>query len=94
MFSASRIFSCSVLLLALAGLCAGCGKGGGDSTATPEAGDSKAGAAGKRIIILTNGTSPFWDAAKIGAQEAAADLKVSEAGLRVCLLYTSAAADE
>ena len=37
----------------------------------------------KRIIILTNGTSPFWDAAKIGAQDAAKDLDVEGAGLRV-----------
>ncbi|MEC7775602.1 MAG: substrate-binding domain-containing protein, partial [Planctomycetota bacterium] len=83
MFSASRFFSWSVLLLALVVLAVGCGKDGGDSTATPEPGGSDGGGAGKRIIILTNGTSPFWDAAKIGAQEAAADLKTAEAGLRV-----------
>jgi len=37
----------------------------------------------KRIIILTNGTSPFWDAAKIGAEDAAKDLEIEKAGLRV-----------
>jgi len=37
----------------------------------------------KRIIIQSNGTSPFWDAVKIGAQEAAADLITAEEGLRV-----------
>ena len=67
MFSASRIFSWSVLLLVLVGLVVGCGKVD----------------TGKRIIILTNGTSPFWDAAKIGAQEAARDFDTAGAGLRV-----------
>ena len=99
MFSASRFFSWSVLLLVLVVLAAGCGKGGGDSTGSTEStgsegggGDSTgstepAGSEGagsqKRIIIVTNGTSPFWDAAKIGAQEAAEDLDVAKDGLRV-----------
>jgi ribose transport system substrate-binding protein len=38
---------------------------------------------GKRVIILTNGNSPFWDAARAGAQDAERDLKLKEAGLRV-----------
>jgi len=65
MFSPSRFFSWSVLLLAFVVLAAGCGKGG------------------KRIIILTNGTSPFWDAAKIGAFEAAKDFDLAKDGLEV-----------
>jgi len=98
MFSASRFFSCFVLLFALVVLAAGCGQGGGESeapakpaepadaaapTAPAKPAEPEGAGPKKRIIILTNGTSPFWDAAKIGAQEAAADLKVAESGLRV-----------
>ena len=83
MFSASRFFSWSVLLLVLVVLAAGCGKGGGDSTGSTEPAGSEGAGSQKRIIIVTNGTSPFWDAAKIGAQEAAEDLDVAKDGLRV-----------
>lgn len=37
----------------------------------------------RRIIILTNAVSPFWDAADVGAQNAARDFNVADAGLRV-----------
>jgi ribose transport system substrate-binding protein len=37
---------------------------------------------GKRIIILNNGNSPFWDAARVGMEEAAKDFKLEQAGLR------------
>ena len=77
MFSASRFFSWSVLLLVLVVLAAGCGKGGGDSTGSTEPAGSEGAGSQKRIIIVTNGTSPFWDAAKIGAQEAAEDRDVA-----------------
>jgi ribose transport system substrate-binding protein len=50
----------------------GCGSGG-----------SKDGAAGvKRIIILTNGNSPFWDAAGVGVTEADKKLDLEKAGLK------------
>jgi ribose transport system substrate-binding protein len=39
----------------------------------------------KRIIILTNGNSPFWDAARAGLQEAEKDLKLKDAGLRAVM---------
>src|SRR5260370_5535630 len=35
----------------------------------------------KRIILLTNGNSPFWDAGRAGMQEAEKDLRLHEAGL-------------
>jgi ribose transport system substrate-binding protein len=35
----------------------------------------------KRIIILTNGNSPFWDAARVGVREADKDLKLKDGGL-------------
>jgi ribose transport system substrate-binding protein len=40
---------------------------------------------GKRIIILTNGESPFWDAARSGLQEAEKDLDLKKAGYRATL---------
>jgi len=54
-------------LLAMVGA-VGC-SGGGDS-------------GGKRIIILNNGNSPFWDAARVGMEEAAKDFQLDKAGLR------------
>lgn len=39
----------------------------------------------KRIIILENGNSPFWDAARAGLQDAAKELKFKQAGLRAIL---------
>jgi ribose transport system substrate-binding protein len=67
---ASRLGRCACLIVACAVLPSGCGDGGDE----PQL---------KRIIILTNGTSPFWDAAKIGAMDAAKDLDIEGAGLRV-----------
>jgi ribose transport system substrate-binding protein len=49
--------------------------------ALPGCGGSKE----KRIIILTNGYSPFWDAAKVGMNEAATDFKLKDAGLQAVL---------
>jgi ribose transport system substrate-binding protein len=34
----------------------------------------------KRMILLTNGNSPFWDAARAGLQDAEKDLKLADAG--------------
>jgi ribose transport system substrate-binding protein len=47
--------------------------GGG---ATPNAAPAKT----KRIILLNNTDSPFWDAARAGIKKAAEDLKLAEAG--------------
>jgi len=53
---------------------------GGSAAAKPTAtGDLK------RIIILENGNSPFWDAARAGLQDAENDLKLRQAGLRAVL---------
>ncbi len=81
---------------ALAGVLAGCG-GGSSTTASRDANATKSAggqaAAGKtsapseikRIIILTNGNSPFWDAARAGLQDAERELKLKSAGLRAVL---------
>ena len=55
--------------LAIALVPLGCSNGGGSS-------------GGKRIILLTNGNSPFWDAGRAGMQEAEKDLRLQESGLR------------
>lgn len=39
----------------------------------------------KRIIILTNSDSPFWDAARAGMNAANSELKLSESGLKAVL---------
>jgi ribose transport system substrate-binding protein len=57
-----------VLMLGLltTGAVAGCGDGG---------------AGPKRIIILINGDSPFWDACRVGVPEAERDFKLAQAKL-------------
>jgi ribose transport system substrate-binding protein len=42
----------------------------------------KGSSAEKRIIILTNGNSPFWDAGRAGLQDAEKKLDLAKAGLR------------
>jgi ribose transport system substrate-binding protein len=49
------------------------------------AGAGCSGRSEKRIIILTNGNSPFWDAARVGLEEAEKDLKLKDVGLRAVL---------
>src|SRR5262249_15579526 len=63
------------LWLGLLGLVcvAGCSSGGGS------------GSDEKRVIILTNGNSPFWDACRVGLQEADKEFKLKDAGLRAVL---------
>ncbi|HEX3871567.1 MAG TPA: substrate-binding domain-containing protein [Pirellulales bacterium] len=43
----------------------------------------------KRILLLTNGDSPYWDACRQGLQAAAADLKTTEAGYTVLMEVNS-----
>ncbi len=40
------------------------------------------GPGGKRVILLTNGADPFWDAMLAGMQDAERDFKLEVAGLR------------
>ncbi len=52
----------------------------------PAAGTAPKPVAGaRRIILLTNGNSPFWDAAKAGMVDATRDLKLADAGLDAIL---------
>ena len=63
---------------------------GGDSSAPSGSGSPKVdlGSAApsgdlKRIIILTNGNSPFWDAAAAGARDAEQEMSLAAEGFRV-----------
>lgn len=66
----------SALALALAALVAGCDSAAGDRAST-----SGGNAAAKRLIILTNGNSPYWDACRAGMVEGAKKFALEKAGL-------------
>jgi ribose transport system substrate-binding protein len=69
------------LLIGLIGL-VGCGRTGStsaDQAATPGS------EGGKRIILLTNGADPFWDAMRAGMQDAEKDFNLQAAGLRTVM---------
>jgi len=70
-FSRRRVLSFVACLLP--GLLVGCG--GADNPESSHSGP-------RRIIILTNGDSPFWDACRVGLQDADKQLKLAEAGLQ------------
>ncbi len=92
---------CPFLFVAAAVACAsaGCEDAAKPSASSePKAGDAKtvatqaaadappAGAKDfKRIIILENDNSPFWDAARAGLQDAESELKLRQRGLRAVL---------
>jgi len=60
-------------LVALVGCDAGAGKVGEQGTGAASAGT-------KRLVILINGDSPYWDAARAGMEKAAEDFKLAAAG--------------
>lgn len=70
-----RWWSIWVVLWGLAAV-AGCGASVGDDT----------GSGGrKRVILLTNGADPFWDAMRVGMQDAERDFDLAAAGLRTVM---------
>ena len=70
--------TCLAWLLALGALSlVGCGKAARDSAAT---GGNGSGGSLKRVILLTNGADPFWDAMRAGMQDAERDFKLADAG--------------
>ncbi len=52
-------------------------KGAAETPGTVPTSDGKL----KRLILLTNGNSPFWDACRAGLQDAEKELQLAEAGL-------------
>jgi len=81
--SASVRWLASVAFLAVAG----CSLSSTSSTDPAPAeiavpvGSSGDSAGTKRLILITNGESPFWDAARAGLQDAEKDLNIAQAGL-------------
>ncbi|HEX4148402.1 MAG TPA: hypothetical protein VHY20_05420, partial [Pirellulales bacterium] len=70
-----RAFSSWLLMacaLAACGLAAGC--------------DSRPAVHGKRIVILTNTNSPYWDTGREGLKAAAKELKLDERGLSAVMI--------
>jgi ribose transport system substrate-binding protein len=97
MILSRRVFHCSWLLASLI-VVSGCepkvpktgatGKPAemADSTVKAKpAGASGAGAGVKRLIILTNGDSPYWDACREGMLAANSELKLKDLGLTAVL---------
>ncbi len=71
---------------AATGNSAGANPASGSSAAATAASDKITAAKGaRRIIILTNGNSPFWDTARAGVEAAAKDLKLTEQGLTAAI---------
>ena len=66
-------------------LVAGCSGGGGNTSSTTTSGSDTAGGSGatKRIIFVTNGDDPFWDACLSGLNEGARQHELAKAGLSV-----------
>ena len=76
--SALRLTAVALLI----GLSAGCGSGDGKGGPTPNAGEGNKGGGGlKRIVFMTNGDDPFWDALLQGLNEGEKQYKLAEAGL-------------
>ncbi len=71
----SRLFTTNCLILAV--LSSGCTPNSASNTSSSS---SSGGAGTKRIVLLNNTDSPFWDAARAGIAKAAEDLKLSEKG--------------
>ena len=70
--------ACSFLLSALGFSLTGVGCGASDPE--PETAAATA-TATKRMILLTNGNSPFWDACRFGMRDGAKDFEIDAAGL-------------
>jgi ribose transport system substrate-binding protein len=73
--------ACGCLLMGFV-VWTGCGKSG-EKTAGGDAGKTSSGSdTVRRVIILTNGDDPFWDAMRAGMQDAEKDLNLAGGGLK------------
>ena len=85
--SSRRSFLASALVLSV--VASGCGDAAkptpapGESAPAGSAATAPSGA--KRVILMTNGNSPFWDACRVGMQAAETEFKLADAGLTAVL---------
>ncbi len=70
-----RNFSAVAALAALA-ISTGC------NSSTSSSGEGSSATGTKRVILLTNGADPFWDAMFVGMQDAEREFKLADAGLQ------------
>lgn len=81
-----RAWCVALATIALAATLGGCNGGSGSAKNTTTGGDRETSAGSgktKRIIFVTNGDDPFWDACLSGLNEGAKQHKLAEAGLKV-----------
>jgi len=79
----SRRFVLGMWCALCAAVLTGCPKESTAPGGSGSSGSSSASGGSKRIVILTNGDDPFWDACESGAKQAEKDLGLSGKGLTV-----------
>lgn len=82
-FAAMRLSASLILLGTLIGCGGDSSAPSGNGPAKPQLGEAAPSLDLKRIIVLTNGNAPFWDAAAAGAKDAEKDLKCAADGFQV-----------
>jgi ribose transport system substrate-binding protein len=78
-----RCLAIAPLALALIGCSSNAPAPTGTSTTATTGGPAAAGA--KRIVFLTNGSDPFWDACRSGLEEGARKFEIEKAGYAVAM---------
>jgi ribose transport system substrate-binding protein len=74
-----------LLAVGIAGCDVSVPKSPSNSSSTTKPGDAAKGGGEKRLVILTNGDSPYWDACRAGLMAANSELKLSDSGLKAVL---------
>ncbi len=82
-FAAMRLSTSLILLGTLLGCGGDSSAPSGNGSPKPQLGEAAPSLDLKRIIVLTNGNAPFWDAAAAGAKDAEKDLKCAADGFQV-----------
>jgi ribose transport system substrate-binding protein len=80
-----RLEGWSVLAAIAALAIAGCGSRTSDDSATAASANATDGGSLKRVILLTNGADPFWEAMRAGMQDAEKEFNLAAAGLRTVM---------
>ncbi len=78
MFPGRNLFAAAILMALAAST--GC-----NSNTNSSNGGSTGATGAKRVILLTNGADPFWDAMRVGMQDAERDFELADARLRTTM---------